>query len=439
MCIALALLLCFSAGLPAFASETVPAGDPAPSQEGETQATSEPPEEPTEPPEGTVPPEDLFCGDANGDGLITVEDARLVLRAAVGLDSVPDALFPAADYDHDGTVTVGDARRALRAAIGLEPFVRSGEYVPPEPVQEPEPPKDPLNALANAVSFENLSASMKWLVETVGVRSWWDTTQNAAADLLAAKLQQNGFAAAEVYKCAFEKDGVTGYNVMAIIPTAAANPDIYVFSAHYDTARYTGGAVDNASGTALLLELARVLNAARTDFGAQVRFVFTAGEEQGFYGAYAYLDGLSAAEYNRHRFFFNIDMAGRPVDGKYYLSVSTQPSYTYAYPSPAAAANLGSLALDAAYAALGVPAADGYYSPVRAGYHDIIPFCKAGFPALTLSWRCIDPESEGSGDYGLASPPMIHTQSDNIANFNMDSLYQTARLAAWAAGKILSS
>lgn len=391
-----------------------------------------------------------LSGDADGDGKVTLEDARKIMRIGLELDPVRKAQREIADYDNDGKITLDDARLALRTALGLDPAVHPGEYVAasePKKVtktekktkaeKEPAPVKDPVADIAGAISYDRLSADMKWLVNTVGVRSWWDTTQNSAAEKLVKRLQKKGFSAESVGMYPFKKDGVTGYNVMAVIPTAVKKPDIYVFSAHYDTTRDTGGAVDNSSGTAALLELARVLNAADTDFGAEVRFVFTAGEEQGYYGAYAYVQGLSASEKKRHMFFFNIDMAGRPASGKYYLAVSTEPGYSDAYHSPQAKANLGSRAVDAAYAALGVPSAAGYYSPVRAGYHDLIPFRRAGYPALTLSWRCIDNKRAVGADYGLATPADIHTKYDDLAHFHMDSLYQTTRIAAWAAADIL--
>lgn len=61
-------------------------------------------------------------GDLNSDGEITVADARLALRAAVGLDS-PRALAKlCADVDNSRSVTVSDARTILRVAVGLESF-----------------------------------------------------------------------------------------------------------------------------------------------------------------------------------------------------------------------------------------------------------------------------------------------------------------------------
>ena len=61
-------------------------------------------------------------GDVSGDNEITAEDARLALRAAVGLESYApgSAEFLAADATKDGEITAEDARLILRAAVGLE-------------------------------------------------------------------------------------------------------------------------------------------------------------------------------------------------------------------------------------------------------------------------------------------------------------------------------
>ena len=61
-------------------------------------------------------------GDVTNDGQITAEDARLALRAAVGLESYAKSSreFLAADATKDGMITAEDARLILRAAVGLE-------------------------------------------------------------------------------------------------------------------------------------------------------------------------------------------------------------------------------------------------------------------------------------------------------------------------------
>ena len=82
-------------------------------------------------------------------------------------------------------------------------------------------------------------------------------------------------------------------NVMCRIPGAdvAARDRLYYVLAHYDSRASDGadgvsdapGANDDASGVAVLLELARVLSRERLD--ATVVLMATAGEEQGLYGA----------------------------------------------------------------------------------------------------------------------------------------------------------
>ena len=59
-------------------------------------------------------------GDVNGDGEISVSDARGALRAAVGLDTLEGAYFNAARVNGADEVAVGDARSILRAAVALD-------------------------------------------------------------------------------------------------------------------------------------------------------------------------------------------------------------------------------------------------------------------------------------------------------------------------------
>ena len=71
---------------------------------------------PSEPPVAYLP------GDVSQDGEVKADDARLALRAAVGLESFEkgSARFLAADATGDGEIRSEDARLILRAAVGLE-------------------------------------------------------------------------------------------------------------------------------------------------------------------------------------------------------------------------------------------------------------------------------------------------------------------------------
>lgn len=63
----------------------------------------------------------LLVGDvADNDGKLTSSDARLVLRAAVGLETLSDELIDIGDTDGDGVLKSSDARSVLRMSVGLD-------------------------------------------------------------------------------------------------------------------------------------------------------------------------------------------------------------------------------------------------------------------------------------------------------------------------------
>ena len=70
-------------------------------------------------------------GDVTGEGKISAEDARLALRAAIGLENYKkgSAAFAGADIIADGKITTDDARLILRIAVGLEPSVNQYDII----------------------------------------------------------------------------------------------------------------------------------------------------------------------------------------------------------------------------------------------------------------------------------------------------------------------
>ncbi len=59
-------------------------------------------------------------GDMNSDGELTASDARMILRASVGLDTLNEQQTALADVDWDNELDAADARLVLRASVGLE-------------------------------------------------------------------------------------------------------------------------------------------------------------------------------------------------------------------------------------------------------------------------------------------------------------------------------
>lgn len=94
-------------------------------------------------------------------------------------------------------------------------------------------------------------------------------------------------------------DRYDGINVVALLPGTDDTGETVMFTAHHDhfgicrpdspDDRICNGAVDNASGTAALIEAARAL-AAGPRPGRDIMFVTTTAEESGLLGAYAFVD-----------------------------------------------------------------------------------------------------------------------------------------------------
>ncbi|MGE3273630.1 MAG: M20/M25/M40 family metallo-hydrolase [Vicinamibacterales bacterium] len=124
-------------------------------------------------------------------------------------------------------------------------------------------------------------------------------------------------------------------NVMAVLPGRTARR-VYV-SGHYDSlARVEGGqgfdwsqadnpapgANDDGSGTALVLELARVLGGSELQFDATIVFIALVGEEQGLVGAKLHAQ-RAEAEQAPIEAVFNNDIVGNSVGGNGIVDAET--------------------------------------------------------------------------------------------------------------------
>jgi hypothetical protein len=59
-------------------------------------------------------------GDINGDGKVTISDATIALRIAVGLEKASDYQMKSGDLNGNGKIDVSDVTKILRAAVGIE-------------------------------------------------------------------------------------------------------------------------------------------------------------------------------------------------------------------------------------------------------------------------------------------------------------------------------
>lgn len=99
----------------------------------------------------------------------------------------------------------------------------------------------------------------------------------------------------------------TGTNVIGTL--RGKSDETIVLGGHYDSVSAGPGAGDNASGTATLIELARVMGSRPQPQDTLVFIAFDA-EELGLLGSRAYVNNLSSGEIAKLRGMMNFDMLG---------------------------------------------------------------------------------------------------------------------------------
>ncbi|CAA7601275.1 Peptidase M28 [Acididesulfobacillus acetoxydans] len=173
---------------------------------------------------------------------------------------------------------------------------------------------------APAFSAERAADYMKYLVQKIGPRPAGSKAEVKAAQYIYYNLEQNGW---KVHDEPFSKvvvrdsplptgqtkvELVNSQNIIAELPGAKA--DTVVLGAHYDSADVNApGALDNASGVGVLLELARVL--AKAPHEETYELIFFGAEEAGLVGSSYY---ASRADLSAVNWMLNLDMVGTPLE-----------------------------------------------------------------------------------------------------------------------------
>ena len=88
----------------------------------------------------------------------------------------------------------------------------------------------------------------------------------------------------------FHDEDVNAYNVMADIPGTDRSGEYVMAGAHLDSWVASDGASDNAAGSAVVMEAARILMQLGVRPKRTIRFALWNGEEQGLWGSLAYVD-----------------------------------------------------------------------------------------------------------------------------------------------------
>ena len=91
-------------------------------------------------------------------------------------------------------------------------------------------------------------------------------------------------------KATFYENDTNGYNVVAELPGADKKAELVMVGAHFDSWHPGTGATDNAAGSAVMMEVMRILKAIDARPRRTIRIGLWGGEEQGLLGSRAYVN-----------------------------------------------------------------------------------------------------------------------------------------------------
>jgi len=82
---------------------------------------------------------------------------------------------------------------------------------------------------------------------------------------------------------------IDGYNVVAELPGGAKKDEVVMLGAHLDSWHSGTGATDNAAGSAVMMEVMRILKSLNLKLDRTVRIALWSGEEEGIFGSEGYV------------------------------------------------------------------------------------------------------------------------------------------------------
>jgi len=204
---------------------------------------------------------------------------------------------------------------------------------------------------------------------------------------------------------------VDTWNVVADLHGSGGSDEMVVYGAHYEGHDIAVGALDDATGAACVMEIARILAKERRHLKRNMRFILFGAEEIGLLGSRAYVKA-HPEEMERIRFMLNFDAAGRA--GRQGFCLHGWPSL-----EPMFREIVSDLGLD-------LP----IWSQVTP-YSDHWPFLLQGVPTATMG----DPEeAKRRGGRGFG-----HTKFDTVDKCDPRAIRECVGDAAVAAVRLLNT
>ena len=208
-------------------------------------------------------------------------------------------------------------------------------------------------------------------------------------------------------------------NIIATLPGTSKPDEIVAICGHYDSfsdapLSFAPGADDNASGTAAVLETARILSQYESE--RTLQFICFGGEEQWMIGSYAFVEERRAAGDN-YVAVINNDMIAYTGDGEQEdIEVDCIPETEW----------LADIIVTLASNFVTYPMSKNVD---WGNVSDHTPFWENGYPAIELA------EDEADEIWGDANP-WYHTKGDIIETLNMDFATQIVKMNVMALALI---
>lgn len=260
--------------------------------------------------------------------------------------------------------------------------------------------------LTSDVSYENLITNLTDF-EAFGVKEMGTTAQQNAMNWIINQYQSWGYDNIEQQEVS--AGGEIGYNII-VTKTGTVYPDQFIIiDGHYDTINGPG-VNDNGSGTAIILEIARILKDIPTEYS--IKFIHFTAEELGLFGSYHYVQEIAVPQNLDIKLVLNIDQVG---------GVAGETNNTITCERDESSPNSNNNASDAATTQLANSMQ--LYSDLNTHFSyaygsDYVPFQEQGFVITGL--------------YETNESPYPHSPNDTFENMDPDFVFQVAKGALGA-------
>ena len=280
---------------------------------------------------------------------------------------------------------------------------------------------------ANKVSQVNVNTYLQEF-EALGVKKTGTTQNTNAFNWIRNKYTSFGYTTAHFQEHAWTSSGFSSKNFI-VTKTGTLYPNKFVIvCGHFDSINGPG-TNDNGSGTAIIMELARILKDVPTDYS--IKFIHFSGEEQGLLGSQHYVSNVVNSTNPKMdiHLVFNLDQIGGRSDRTNNSVVCEEDRINDTGRNPKYGVNTTNNTASIA-ATADLQTYVGYYSSLT-GFidniygSDYMPFEKNGETVIGLYER---PTNNGT----VVSNPYYHNNTDTIANLSYPYIYQVTKATVGA-------